>query len=136
MTKMYVVGLCFYKIPNWKFQNLIGNKFACAARLYGLSRNFDFLVSFNLLYWLVCILLIFVYVCCQITKKHTNKQNQSAFSISADLSIAAVTTNCILNSLNRLSAPKENSTNLEFSTCVTRRKFKVSWIFLWCWKPV
>ncbi len=26
----------------------------------------------------------------------------------------------ILNSLNRLSAPKENSTNLEFSTCDTR----------------
>ncbi len=21
-------------------------------------------------------------------------------------------------------------------TCVTRRKFKVSWILLWCWKPV
>ena len=38
--------------------------------------------------------------------------------ISSNVSSYVLVIN-ILNSLNRLSAPKENSTNLEFSTCDT-----------------
>ena len=50
----------------------IGNKFTCAARLYGLSRHFYFLVSCNFLYLLV-VPCLFLYVWCQINNKQSNK---------------------------------------------------------------